>query len=261
MDEKKLFKDEGEYFGENYIKLEGKGETVRDILNLYVEHIREGYNLTVEEICNYLQCSKVYFLSNYRDSIKHIRITVIVRDIFFTLLKKGELDLLEADMDKLIRLFLKRILYNREDFNRFIKENCFVEHKYKRLTLEDFNLKIVNFKDRMDTIDLLNGISFDLYGRCKEGIIKPINYVPDELNSLKTALKEFGMKYDVEFYRLVKAKGVNKICLGNLARYDLEDFEEYPIKVNYKAWDKHEDEVKANILKVYKLLIRHQKKE
>jgi hypothetical protein len=254
MDEKKLFKDEGEYFGENYIKLEGKGITIRDILNLYVDHIREGYNLTVEEICNYLQCSKVHFLSNYRDSIKHIRITIIIRDIFFTLLKKREIDLLEADMDKLISLFLKRILYNRDDFNRFIAENCFIEHKYKRLSLEDFNLKITDFKDRMDAIDLLNAISFELYGRCDEGILKSIHYVPGELHSLKSSLQEFGMKYDVEFYRLIKAKGVNKICLGNLARYDLEDFEGYYIKVNYKEWDKlGTDKIIKNILKVYKI--------
>jgi hypothetical protein len=259
-EDKKLIKDTGEYFGNNYIKLEGTGNTIIDIVDSYIKYINEGYNLTVEEICNYLQCSSTYFLNNYRDSIKHIRITVMVRDSFFQLLRAEAISLTE-DTERLIKMFLKRILYNREDFNRFIKENCVVEHKYKRFSLDDFELYPKNYEDKKRIVELLNFISYDLYLDCKEPVIKPLDYVPDKLHSLKNLKEYLDIKYDVEFYRMIQQQGINKIKLGNLVRYDIADFDcESMISVNYKVWEKLDSEKTiAEILKYYESLVRNQK--
>jgi hypothetical protein len=259
-EEKKLIKDTGEYFGNNYIKLDGTGNTITDIVDSYIKYINEGYNLTVEEICNYLQCSSTYFLNNYRDSIKHIRITVMVRDAFFQLLRAEMISLTE-DAERLISMFLKRILYNREDFNRFIKENCLVEHKYKRFSLDDLELYPKNYEDKRRIIELLNFISYDLYLDCKEPITKPLDYIPYELHSLKNLKEYLDVKYDVEFYRLIQQQGINKIKLGNLVRYDIAHFDsENEISVNYKAWKRLGNEkIIAEILKCYEGFIRNQK--
>jgi hypothetical protein len=258
-EEKKLIKDTGEYFGNNYIKLDGTGNTITDIIDSYIKYINEGYNLTVEEICNYLQCSSTYFLNNYRDSIKHIRITVMVRDAFFQLLRAEMISLTE-DTERLIKMFLKRILYNREDFNRFIKENCLVEHKYKRYSLDDFEIYPKNFEDRRRVIELLNFISYDLYFECKEPVIEPLDYIPSELHSLKNLKEYLDIKYDVEFYRMIQQQGINKIKLGNLVRYDITDFDsESMISVNYKAWEMLGKKMITEILKCYEGLIRNQK--
>jgi hypothetical protein len=151
-------------------------------------------------------------------------------------LEKGFIDV--GNIDKHITLFNKRILYNIDSFNNFLLDNFKVEYRYKKFRINELGIKHKTHKEGRSALLQLNYISKELYGHCKKGIVKPIDYIPRELHSLKTAKRAFEFKYDEDFYRLVKWNGANKIMLNNLARYDLNDLtDDNWVKVNYIEWE------------------------
>lgn len=235
------------YTGENYIKLHGQGSKLSQIMDEYKSHIADGYNYTVEEICNYLSCTSTYFLKEYRDSIKHIRVTDLIRTTAKEMMIENELD-----PGYYYNYFMKRILYNREDFRQFILNNVKAKYYYKRLVLTDFNIIPDSLNHEIKLINYLNDKSESCYGIPENPIIKPLRYVPDRLYSQKDIKQIKGLKYNVEFYRWIKSAGIKKLKLESdyidkkgeakhteIVRYDIEDFSGNYILVNYAAWEQY----------------------
>jgi hypothetical protein len=242
--QKLYIKDIG-YHGENYTQLEGKGMTLPEIIEDYRQQFKDGYTLTVEDISNYLSCTPTYFLNTYRDDIKHIRVTHLIKE-YLNVKKK------DIDVGQDYKYFLKRILYNRESFREFVLDHAFVEQKYYRLYIKDFNITVPeNAEKRFLLMARLKNTAQDLFKNFKEFKIVPIEYYPKKLYSQKDLLKHFEFKYEMDLYRKLENKGVNKIIFKGiktnkqgkisdtiLVRYDIDDFKlenDAYIVVNYAA--------------------------
>lgn len=59
-----------------------------------------------------------------------------------------------------------------------------------------------------------------------ETIVIPIDRFPKSLKSQRDLGSEWGSNYKVNFYRRIETKGINKVRIGNLVRYDKEMVEE-----------------------------------
>jgi hypothetical protein len=213
------------------VKIKGTGEDGLFIANSYIRLFNEGYSMTVDEICEYLSCTPTHFLNCYRDNISHIRINTIGRDLLFYY---HNMELI--DISDYRGILLKRILYNRTDFNRFILENIKMECRYKRFSLQELVIENLDVQQESKLINKVNFILFEKYGLSDKGFLEFVKYVPEKLYSMKDLKIKLGFKHDVEVYRYIQLRGVNKYKLNNLVRYDIKDFKSYNIIINYDVY-------------------------
>lgn len=214
----------------NLIRIEGKGLTADEICSLYIMRFKNGFDLTVEEIADYLRCTYQYVLKNITSQVPHIRIT---EDVKILLLKRED--------DEFRHFYYKRILFDRKAFQDFIIKNATYIRTYKRfyqsdfsaatikeikIKLEDYNrrntkLKDVSFERLIK--DVLNSFMTKYF--VNDPCLQQLDRFP-KLQNQNDIMDSKGLQYKVSFYRYVESVGLNKIKLGNLVRYDVEEVNE-----------------------------------
>ncbi|MDQ0255534.1 hypothetical protein J2S74_002916 [Evansella vedderi] len=210
------------------LKVEGKGKTRDFILGHYIELIEHsGYNLTIDEISNYLRCSYNWVAENMMNEIWHIRVNSRV----------GEMAVKELDSDNPTRdFFYKRVLFNRDDFYRYMKENAWYIQSSKCFLISDFaKYEWSELIKELEEHKNFNEVS-KLMQRAVEALIpryftnkpikKKLKTIPEKLWSQKDFFENGSFQYKPQFYRFVETRGLGKIILGNFVRYDQKELEE-----------------------------------
>lgn len=217
---------------ENFIEINGKGLSSQEISEEYIRYMESGYNLSINEICIYLGCSYSYFINNFKDKIKYICINTVARNMLLEYIKQSQ-------SDELIPLISKRLLYDRNDFFSFIKNNVKVEIKYKTFHISDFlkYSELQQFYDKSDKlVDLLNKSSLNLFGANEIATVLDSDFIPQKLYSMKELKKEMNCKHDMIIYRKIENLGVKKFMFFNLVRYDINDFNDKNVLLHYNAY-------------------------
>lgn len=208
----------------NMIVIEGKGKTAPEIANMYFELIRNDFYVTLDEIKSFLSCSALYVIQNIRPHVKHIVVNTVARKIMMTAIQE---DGAEEDLKHLI---LKRVLFSHQDTYAYIQHHLTYEQTWEHVP---FSLFQSDSKYR----DLLAAAKSDEKGYhfCRQAakrLYKPENtitrnadHLPDQLYSLQDLKKMFMQKHDIEVYRMIKDRGINKYYYVNLVRYDLHEFQ------------------------------------
>lgn len=220
----------------NLVKIEGEGKTMEDICLSYLSYIKEGYNLTVEEIQNYLRCTYQHVNQQIIHKIPHIRITEKSRNMLFLYAQKHTID------ESIYALFYKRILVNRKEFQEYIQKHSYQIIAYKRFYKDNFSSEFLyKVKRKLEKHNRNNrGYSITLeqhFQRVMDSFVwkdfknKPILIqsllsFPETIYSQNDLIKQYGFRYKVDFYRMIHRLGLNKIKIGRLVRYRSEDIEE-----------------------------------
>lgn len=272
---KKLLKETKKYEEDKLIKIEGEGEKGHTIYYGYLAAFKDGYNMTIEEACNYLSCSYTYFVTHMIDKVYHIRINTAARKLLFLYAKMYSQ--LNGD---LVKLFNKRILLHREDFFSYIHSTILVEQQYKVFTYDDFNESVLDsIQKNLDTYNkkvelksfekTLISLFYDVISTMSK-VNEPMQFalpadheLPVKYYSLREIKDRWGLKHDIEVYRIVDANGARKymLCNGVFVRYDLREIERKEnvlisrpqdvIKIDYQSYlrmsNRYED-VAAEIL-------------
>lgn len=194
------------------------------LVSRYYDLIVNDFNVTVDDICNYLSISRNTFNSkdnNYRLMIKHIYINDLARK---ALMKRDE-----YINEKLDRIKLKKVLYSQRDFERFLKENVTIEKTARRVSNEVIsrynNFDIIKYKCVLDNIFSLEivekpkKINGKIINNIKK-VISNIDEVPDKLVNYKFVMEHMGMQYSAYFYDFVRAKWLDRYVLNGNVRYD-----------------------------------------
>lgn len=231
---KKGTKEIKPYGLKNLIKVEGKGKKSAEICQEYIELIRNGYSLTVSEVADYLRCTYQYVNLNIVPEVKHIRITEAAKRM---LLSHTENEYIEQEI--YTPLFYKRILLNKEDFERYIADTTIYVESYKRFYKKDFDSNFLNNIQNRLTVYNQNTFGKDL--SINSFMQKVMNtflwedfkndeilsytkrHYYDELYSQKDLMNVYGYEYKSYFYRKLEAEGINKIHINNLVRYPREE--------------------------------------
>lgn len=208
---------------DNFIAVSSEGgyEAVAD---RYYHLITNDFNLTVDDICNYLMISRNTFNSkdhNYRLMIKHIYINAVAR---IALMKENE-DINE----ELGGIKLKKVLYSNKDFERFLKENVKVEKFARRVSNEvvakynDFDIS--KYECVLQNIFTLGVVEKPrkINGKTINNIKKVttiIDEVPEILVDYKFVMEKKGMHYNAYFYDFVRTKWLDRYILNGNVRYN-----------------------------------------
>ena len=213
-------------------KIEGEGRSYQAIASEYAEYIHKDYYVTLDEISHYLSCSYSFVQINIRPHVKHIVINTPARKMLLKCEEEGILDFEDHR-----HLIMKRILFSFEDTWRYIQSiltqeklweyiplNRFKEHEYFYSELEAATRASVEQSGSFDEI-LLQRVREAAEGLFKrgEGETLPLSYLPDQLFSLQDLKSLFHFNHNVEVYRFLEQRKVNKILLQGLVRYDLHE--------------------------------------
>jgi hypothetical protein len=209
----------------NVIKLEGTKKNLAELIFDYINFIKNGFDLSIEEISNYMGCSYLYALKNIKPSLKQISTNVIVRNEVKRNKHKYQ------EYEELFPLFHKRILLDRSDFHNFISIELKIEMRYDHIPIESFYEhesypKFINLLVKDDSIlTLLCKASLMAYKKqyVEQAITLPATRIPNKLFSLNEIQTIFGYKHKVQVYKAIAHKGVNKFIFRDLVRYDISD--------------------------------------
>ncbi|MDK7667361.1 MULTISPECIES: hypothetical protein [Cytobacillus] len=229
-------KKEKTYDETNLIKIEGQGRTKEDICLSYLEFINSGFSLTIEEIASYLRCTYQYVLDKIVPEVPHIRITEVSKLMLFKYAIEHDLD------EEISSLFVKRILFHRGEFQRYVCNSAESVISFKRFYERDFEAEVVlQMKQKLAILNQKStgkSITFEKYMQRvmdsfmwrhfkNEPITKPkIDIFPPQLFSQRDLMNIFGVNHKVEFYRHLDTLGINKVKLNNLVRYRVDEVEE-----------------------------------
>lgn len=228
------------YDENNLVWIDGFKKSKDDIIAKYMDCINNGYDLTMDDIQNYLCCSYTYVNINLIDKVKHIRINDAARAMVI----QDENNIFKIEEDKK-KLIYKRILFERNDFKRYLKDNIIVEMPYKTIPLDNFNgikdIYLKYFKNKTSFKEFLQKNAEDLFKDGGNSFASSFPYfsLPERLYSMKQIKPVLKMKYDIQVYRRIEENGVKKYHLHDLVRYDLKDFEREYIKINYNSYIKY----------------------
>ncbi|MEG0296834.1 MAG: hypothetical protein RR620_08940 [Clostridium sp.] len=206
---------------ENLLKVNGEKKSREAIGQKYIDLIEDDYNVTVDEICDYLRVSKPYF-NRYKTDIKHISISTTVRTMCIPAALQGEE----------FPLITKRILYSRSDFERFILENVVIESysvkvpkeialKYKEFDVEIFE-KVMKYADWLGILDSKNlrMVSSRMVSQIKLADYKDIMISRD-------------YKHTTNAYEFIKSRKLSRYIFFNSVRYSMDEINSNHIVIPY----------------------------
>ncbi|WP_028778746.1 hypothetical protein [Shimazuella kribbensis] len=206
------------------IIIDGQDRNPEEIADDYREYMREGYNLSTEEIADYLRCNYQTAHRKFTSTLRRIGITERARNILFTS---------EIDDEDLVPLFTKRRLYNRADFEEFLLDQAhwvITRDAYRFSDLSEDVLERLEYwaekKELSSEAMFLNlAICTDpSHVRDESSRQVQIMEVPQKIVSMRDLLNKFG--YSATAYRYIERYAIPKIKIGNLVRYNDEDFKE-----------------------------------
>jgi len=220
----------------NLVRIEGKGRTREFICMEYTDLIESGFNLTVEEVTAYLRCTYQHVTDKIVPEVQHIRITEAAKIMLLRYAAEYNID------ERISLLYMKRILFEKTDFQRYICEHAKKIVAYHRFYETDFSPEVINYikaklasynansKGRNLSIEdymqrVMNTFLWEKFKN--QPLMIPFNEsFPATLYSQKDLMELFGLTYKVEFYRKIDSLGVNKIKIGNMIRYRKEEIVE-----------------------------------
>lgn len=211
---------------------EGTGKTLIEITDWYFEQIQlYQFQLTVEEIATFLDCSYDFVLEKVVPFIPHIRITQSIRP-----------ELLKREGDgQWHSLLYKRILLQSSAWTDYLKEQATYSLKYERISIEEIEeieeiqkWFLQNDLSKVDGLHQLNLAMLKLLRPFESSeqpnLIEKIKIDDSQLQrkwvSLKTVMKKKGFRHRIQAIRYLEQKGVNPIHFNGIARYDLREIEE-----------------------------------
>lgn len=219
------------------IKIEGKGLTLEEIADSYYELIDSDFNMTINDMANYLRCSYDYIQKNIAPYVHHLYINSVANKALVQNYNDSEY----------FNLFTKRKLFSRMDFQDFILRESVLLLTKERYYIDDLD---------EDTREVLSGLveksdEKTNVSRLFETIVKQQVaklYSPNELNSslvrerkldveskqlysLKDLLAgiegwDLHFNYKVEVFRYLEKQGIPKLKFQTLIRYRIEDLED-----------------------------------
>lgn len=231
--------------GDAYVKVEPDGGATA-IYEAYMKLIDTSFNMTVNEIQDYFDCSSTYLFKrrngeeehsnlDIKNKINYIWVNNAARSI---IVKR----LIEMDIwdDYYKGLLIKNSLYCRFSFEEYVKRELKREVKYGYLFLKDFeeHKLFPKFKELYSNserwMNLLISYSKFCFGECKEeDAVIETGVCPKALYSPKKLKEEFGIRHNSILYRdYINAHGVHKYKIKGLVRYDLNDLLAKPIPVH-----------------------------
>jgi hypothetical protein len=209
---------------EKLIIIDGQNRNPEEIADDYREYMREGYNLCTEEIANYLRCNYQTAHRKFTSSLRQIGITERARNILFSSEINGE---------ELTPLFTKRRLYNRADFEEYLLGQAYwviTRDAYRFSDLSEDILERLKYwaekKELSPEAMFLNlAICTDPSHVSNESSRQEqMVELPQKIVSMRDLLNKF--KYSATAYRYIERYAISKIQIGNLIRYNDEDFKE-----------------------------------
>lgn len=215
------------------IKIEGKGLTLEEIADSYYELIDSDFNMTINDMANYLSCSYDYIQKNIAPYVHHLYINSVANKALVQNYNESEY----------FNLFTKRKLFSRMDFQDFILRESVLLLTKERYYIDDLS------EDARETLTGLVEKSDEKtnVSRLFESIVKKL-YSPTEFNSslvreckldaiskqlysLKDLLAgidawDLHFNYKVEVFRYLEKQGIPKLKFQTLIRYRIEDLED-----------------------------------
>ncbi|BCC15011.1 hypothetical protein BC30048_p2023 (plasmid) [Bacillus cereus] len=219
------------------IKIEGKGLTLEEIADSYYELIDSDFNMTINDMANYLRCSYDYIQKNIAPYVHHLYINSVANKALVQNYNDSEY----------FNLFTKRKLFSRMDFQDFILRESVLLLTKERYYIDDLH---------EDTREVLSGLveksdEKTNVSRLFETIVKQQVaklYSPNELNSslvrerklsveskqlyslkdLLAGIEDWNLhfNYKVEVFRYLEKQGIPKLKFQTLIRYRIEDLED-----------------------------------
>ncbi|MGH0589656.1 hypothetical protein ACQVQY_26985 [Bacillus mycoides] len=218
------------------VKIAGKGQTLESIASLYLGLIEDDFNMTIDEMADYLSCSYDYVQKNIAPYVHHVYINSVANKALST----------HGDESKYIELFTKRKLFSRIGFQQFVLRESVLLGDRDRYYLNELSTAAKeklgeiakNQEKKTTTSKMYETIALQqvnaLYSETElmNKVVKDfaLNELPVKLYSLKDFLdgiEELNMKfrYKVMVYRYLKQQGIPKIKIQSLIRYRREDLE------------------------------------
>lgn len=121
------------------IKIEGKGLTLEEIADSYYELIDSDFNMTINDMANYLRCSYDYIQKNIAPYVHHLYINSVANKALVQNYNDSEY----------FNLFTKRKLFSRMDFQDFILRESVLLLTKERYYIDDLH---------EDTREVLSGL-------------------------------------------------------------------------------------------------------
>ncbi|WP_182102502.1 hypothetical protein [Niallia taxi] len=234
--------------GEAYVKVEPDGGA-EAIYWAYIELIDTSFNMTVNEIQDYFDCSTTYLFKrrNGEEERPHLDIKnkinyIWINDAARTIMVRR---LIESDhWDKYKGLLIKNSLYCRFSFEEYIKRELKKEIKYGYLFLSDFEKHKLfpKFKELYPSdegmLSMLIRASSFRFGKCSdEDAVIETGFFPKALYSPKKLKDELGIRHNAILYRdYINFHGIHKYRINGLVRYDLDDILANPIPVHIQVY-------------------------
>ncbi|MEB8861012.1 hypothetical protein P4H06_32730 [Bacillus cereus] len=219
------------------VKINGNGESLEGIASLYLRLIEEDFNMTIDEMANYLSCSYDYVQKNIAPYIHHVYINSVANKALVTY---------EEDSEHR-ELFTKRKLFSQTGFQRFLLEESVLLGDRERYYLNELSSTareklsgMAENQEQETTITkLFETIAIQqaniLYSKTQlmNKVVKEfsLSKLPVKLYSLKDLLDgiedlNIKFRYKVLVYRYLKQQGIPRIKMQSLIRYRREDLED-----------------------------------
>lgn len=218
------------------IKIPGKGLSLEEIASSYLELIEDDFNITIEEMADYLSCSYDYVQRNIAPCICHVYINSVANKALFT----------HCEDSKYVELFTKRKLFSRSEFQQFLLKESVLLVDRQRYYLDELSItsreKLVGLAGKQEqkttTTKMFETIALqqtsllysktDLMNKVVEEF--PVSELPMGLYSLKDLLDgiddlNLKFRYKVSVYRYLEKQGIPKMKIQSLIRYRREDLE------------------------------------
>jgi hypothetical protein len=210
---------------------------LEEIADSYYELIDSDFNMTINDMANYLRCSYDYIQKNIAPYVHHLYINSVANKALVQNYNDSEY----------FNLFTKRKLFSRMDFQDFILRESVLLLTKERYYIDDLH---------EDTREVLSGLveksdEKTNVSRLFETIVKQQVaklYSPNELNSslvrerklsveskqlyslkdLLAGIEDWNLhfNYKVEVFRYLEKQGIPKLKFQTLIRYRIEDLED-----------------------------------
>lgn len=222
---------------ETLIHIEGKNKNLEEIADLYIKKMEEGFDLTLEEMADYLKCSYRYTLK-FQEHIRHIVIDQHVARKALVIHKKNT-----VYEEKFGHLFTNRKLFYRPDFERYVLDRAELVTTYRKYKMSDFDPEVIqHLSDNLEKMPperFINGMLSIAHRKVvssePEEKVETLGSLPDDLYSV-TSLMNHGFltnpeepqslitwTHDRYIYHFLRDFGIKKVRIGNLIRYRRED--------------------------------------
>lgn len=218
------------------VKINGAGQTLESIASLYLRLIEDDFNMTIDEMADYLSCSYDYVQKNIAPYVHHVYINSVANKALVT----------HGEESERVELFTKRKLFSRIGFQRFFLEESILLGNQERYYLDELSSaareklgKTAEKQEEKTTVskefkDIALQQAKKIYSEAelKSKVTKEfaVSELPVKLYSLKELLegiKDLNIKfrYKVLVYRYLKQQGIPKMKIQSLIRYRREDLE------------------------------------